>query len=191
MGQVIFGLFLAAMTAATPMVVEQFLRARLPEAKEHDVVEWRRLAASPYVTWVLASWFLIAAISAAILAVQGRAIALGWAGVASLFAIAIVQRRRAGARILALLGDRGQVERSDRYLRRAQMSYRFAVVAFTSHIARSVLATVVGDDPADAATSVWTALTVLMFASAVGFAAVRVRMYLSGDDLKNPAPEER
>lgn len=98
-------------------------------------------------------------------------------------------------RLLAVLGDRGHVERSSRYRSRATTSHRWAAAAFTFYIASRVIGIAYPDEAPDVAV---TTYYVLMVASAVClaiFLALRARMWFQGDDLegteRSASPTER
>lgn len=135
---------------------------------------------------MVVGWGGTTAAGAVFLVLRGHPIGYVWLGVGVLWAMTAATTARHRRRVLTLLGDRGRVERTARYRNRAALSYRWGSVALFGYLAQHVVEYAYPDPRPDGASIIIGMLAIVFLAGVVGFFAVRLRMYLSGDDLDVP-----
>lgn len=171
---------LLALLALAPLTR---LERRIDTATNEDLASIRQGVESPLNLWVFVGWGATTSAGAVFLLVRGQSIGIAWLGVAALWAIAVATTVRHRRRVLAVLGDRGQVARTPRYRARATLSHRWAAAALFGYVAQKFLEYAYPDPRPDGASFVIGVLAVVFLAGVVGLVAVRATMYLSGDDL--------
>ena len=180
-----YGLF----ALLTPLLGRNRMLANLEDADEQRLVDMRRFAESRWGDIVLGTWGLLCVVGAVFLLVRDREIGWAWLGVPAVFTAAIVANRWARRRVLLALGDRGRVERAARYRARAATSYRWVGVGVIGYIGTHIVQYAYPGNPPPEAEVAIGAFGLVMIIGALGFLAVRTRMYLQGDDLAPAAKQ--
>ncbi|KRC65291.1 hypothetical protein ASE12_11260 [Aeromicrobium sp. Root236] len=190
MGQLIFAYCLAAFFALPPLLPAKRLERQWREATDSQLRDLRRMAESRWGFYLLGTWSFLSAVGATFAVARGHAIGWAWYGVAALYALGVFSLRRHQQRLLRLVGDRGRVERPERYQRRAAKSVRFVAVGVTGYIGMHVVDYAYPHQPPDWSVAVRGVFAIVFTVGAIGFLVIRARMYWSGDDL-TPADRER
>ncbi|MCL8251678.1 hypothetical protein AERO_09815 [Aeromicrobium fastidiosum] len=182
----IIALVLPATLALLSLAPTTRLERRMDTATDEDLASIRQGNESPVHLWFLIGWGATTLFGAVFLLVRGQSIGYAWLGVAALWAVAAVTTRRHRQRVLAVLGERGRVERTARYRDRAALSYRWGSAALLGYVGQRFVQYAYPGQRPDGASLAVGIFAVVFLAGIVGFAVVRTRMYLSGDDLDVP-----
>ncbi len=162
------------------------LTHRMDSATDEDLASIRQANESPVQLWFLAAWGTTTLVGAVFLLARGQSIGFAWLGVAALWGVAALTSVRQRRRILAVLGDRGRVERTARYRDRAALSYRWGSAALFGYLGQRFVQYAYPEPRPDGAWFPIGIFAVVFLAGVIGFVAVRTRMYLSADDLDVP-----
>ena len=190
MGSLIFA-YCFGILSVLPLLGGRRLERVVAAADEEHLRGLRRYAESKLAELVLPVWGILAFVTAMIALVRGHAIGYAWLGAAALFALGVFATHVHRARLFDLLGDRGRVESTDRYKRRAATSYRFVAIGATGYIGMKVMDYAFPNDPPSWAAIIEGVSGLVMIVGVVGFLAIRTRMYLSGDDLEPTTEQEQ
>ncbi len=186
MTALILALVLPTSLALLSLAPTTRLERRMDTATDEDLASIRQGNESPVHLWFLIGWGATTLFGAVFLLVRGQSIGLAWLGVAALWAVAAVTTQRHRRRVLAVLGDRGRVERTVRYRARATLSYRWGSAALFGYVGQRFVQYAYPGQRPDGASFAIGIFAVVFLAGIVGFVVVRTRMYLSGDDLDVP-----
>jgi hypothetical protein len=190
MGQLIFAYCVGAFFALLPLLGKGRMERLVETADEEHLRSLRQFTESRWTDYLLGAWGFLAAVAATLAVVRGHPIGWAWFGVSALYVFGIYTGRQRRAHLLAVLGDRGRQERPERYKRRAAISYRFVAVGVTGYIGTHVMEYAYPHSPPDWSEAVRGVFALIMIVGAIGFFAVRARMYWSGDDLEQVVDKE-
>ncbi|MEJ7633282.1 hypothetical protein [Aeromicrobium sp.] len=156
---------------------------RVAEADDQALRDLRRFAESAWTDYQLGIWSLLSLVGGVFLILRDRPIGWGWLGVAVVYALGIAAVRKNRSRMRRLLGDRGRTEMPARFTAGAARSYRYAAVGATGYAGIQIVQYAYPRTLPVAASATIALFALVMIVGIGGFAIIRVRMYLKGDDL--------
>jgi hypothetical protein len=183
MGALIFAYCFAGLLAALPLLASGRMERQVAAADEQRLKDFRRLRGAVWLDYLIAAWCLTTLVGAVFSVVRGHSIGWAWLGVAALYAAAIVLNRRSRRRVLAAIGDRGQGERPASLEQRTAMSHRFAAIGVIGYVGEHTVDYAYRHDLSPLAEVANAAFVLALVVGVGGFLIIRLRMYLSGDDL--------
>ncbi len=184
------GWVLVLLVVLAPIVTTRRLVARLDTMPEDELAFVRHQATSSGPAWYIRAWAGLLAAAGLAVALQGQpAPALLVLLVAAVLFAAPVLLARRQRELLAALGDRGRIPRTDRYHRRDRWSARWGSLALVGWFVSNLASVVVPEAGGRAWVAGLGVATTLV--GAIGWLATRTRMYLAGDDLDEPGPDDR
>jgi hypothetical protein len=187
MGALLFAYAMGLFFVLTPLLGRHRLARMVSDADEQTLIGLRRSAETRWVDYQLGIWAFLVVVGAIFLLVRGHAIGWAWFGVAVLYVAGIATARLARRRLLRELGDRGHVERPERYKARSAQSFHWLAAGATGYVGLRIVQYAYPHDPPPGAAAALGICGALMVVGVVGFLVIRARMYWSGDDLE-PAP---
>lgn len=183
---------LLLLVVTLPIFTTRRVIGRLDDMEEEQLWQVRRQATSRWSRWYVRAWGALLLMTGVLALVRGRVIGGSVALVvaAILFAAPILVARR-NRELLEALGDRGRIPRTDRYHERDRRSAAWGSVVLVGWFVGNLADIVIPDRGRQD----WSWMEVVggaVFAAGiVGWFAVRLRMYLAGDDLDRPTEKDR
>lgn len=181
----------ATSMAAFPLLARNRILSQAREANDERAADLRRYAESSWTALVFGAWGFLCMTGGAFLLARGFMIGWAWIGASLILGLGIVVNRWHRDRILAALGDRGGVDRGERYASRAASSTRWGALALAGWVGSKIVQYPYPDRMPEAAEGIRTAFMIVTVVGALAFAAIRARMFLQGDDLAPARGSER
>jgi hypothetical protein len=187
MGALIFAGCLALVSLAAPLAGDRRQERMMASVNEKDLVRWRVMADAAWGELVLGSWAVLSAAGGAFLLNRSHGIGWAWIGVGVVFVLAVVAARRYRSGLRTMLDERSVPHLPRRHRSGIVRSYWYVALGTTGYLGMRIVEYAYPDDPPSGATTAIGVFGLALIVGAIGFIAVRARMYLKGDDLAPPA----